>query len=120
MQVETWGLDSAPLIPLGATVTKAYWQVPGHYGSGENFETKDLALTYAIDNLRADIARHVGRKRSHPVAPLPENVTVDYRWELTSPGTGGSLDLVVQRNMYPTLADTEEALSLYNQFNLKE
>lgn len=118
MNVITTGLDSAPLIPVGSTLIAAYWTAPhGYVNPGESYETKDKALEAAIARMTEAVEAH-----SHSMnasVPLPEKITLDYRWTLGAPG-GGSTDLVAQRNVYASIADAEEALELYRRFTPRE
>lgn len=123
MNVTTTGLDSAPLIPIGATIKRAYWTAPTLYTTGASFETKDLALVHAIEEKLAAVRRHEAEWLSgvasgrHPL-PLPEHITIDFRWEFEYPG--GKVDLVVQRNTFPTIADAQESLELYRRYRVTE
>jgi len=115
------GLDSATLIPVGSVIKQAYWVATGTYTIGDRFDTLDLALEDAIRDTEMLVKRHNAHYLSLPgtkFLPLPERIIIDFRWDLGYPG-GGGIDLVAQRNEYPTLEDAREALALYRKFMVK-
>ena len=117
MQFTQTGLDSAPSFPIGSTLSAASWHVPTLYSAGIEFDTKELALIYALNEKESDILRHKTfyAMRGGFLFVFPEQITIDFRWTLAY--SGGSTDLVASRFVYPTLADAREALALIQCYN---
>lgn len=95
------GFDSASSIPEGAILSRAYWQVPGHYGEGPTSESCEAALASGLAH-----AKEMGYDR----------LTVDLRWKFEYPG-GGGLDAVAERTTYSTLADAQEHLDRIRRYS---
>ena len=116
MNITQTGISTATLIPVGATITAATWNVPTSYTEGFAFDTRELALIFAINQMVSAVEVHntFYAQRSGVTIPLPERITIDLRWTLSYPG--GSENLVAQRTEYATIADAREALALFRKF----
>jgi hypothetical protein len=88
MNIKTTGLDGAALIPIGATLVKAAWFIPGLYTEGAEYPSRLAALEY-IASLEPKSSK-----------------TLDLRWKLAYPNGGGQ-DLVIQRIVFGTMEDVQ-------------
>jgi hypothetical protein len=112
---------STGLIPVGATVTRIYWTVPGMYTVGSEHADHADALEQAVENLAQLIEQH---EKFYAKAdgtlpanflPLPERIFVAQRWAMAWKSASGSLgsgiDTEVQRFEYESLEEATRALS---------
>lgn len=103
-------------IPEGATIKRAYWALPDNGTIGPEFTDESAALRVAIDAKEAAVAKH---NEFYPNVltrmPLPETITLDYRWLMDYPG-GGSIDFDVSRFVYENLTEAREALNRLERF----
>lgn len=98
-------------IPVGATLARSYWAVPGHYGYGDEFDTEIEALEFAVVKREHEIA--AGRIDTS-LGDL--HITIDLRWSMTwtpNPAAGvhsAGSDFVAGRDIYKNLDDAKTAL----------
>ena len=115
MNITQTGISTATLVPVGTTITAATWNVPTSYTEGVAFDTRELALIFAINEMVSAVEVHNEFHFSKPFfVRLPERITIDLRWTLSYPG--GSENLVAQRTEYASIADAREALALFRKF----
>jgi hypothetical protein len=88
MNIKTTGLDAASLIPVGATLVKSAWFIPGLYHEGTEYPNRLAALEHLI-------SLEPGSSK-----------TLDLRWTLTYPNGGGQ-SLVAERIVFATTADVQ-------------
>ena len=113
------GLDDAPSIPAGATVTDATWHVAELYGPSLPFESERDAIAAGIaDRADRELVNRAARYPSEGAAylPLPERFSIDLRWRMEFPD-GGATEFTVRRTTYDTLADAREHLARIDYFN---
>lgn len=109
---KTTGLSGATLIPVGATIERAYWAVPTHYSAGSEYPTEVEAIEAAIAAWETSDAAHAAFHGPNRL-PLPQNLTVDLRWSLkwepshTTSHTSGT-DTVIRRTHYASVAEARE------------
>lgn len=100
MTVRRTGLDNAPLIPVGSTVTAATWHLAEHYGPGIARETERDAILAGIAMIEERIAKgtyHDGHSQ----------FSIDLRWKMAHP-EGGSTEFTVRRQTYDTVEEARE------------
>lgn len=95
---------SLRLIPEGATVTRTYLRIPGHYGIGPEFPNTAEGWAAAVKAARADKAARVAvltERQGDWSTPSEIDeiasrlVRVDLRWTIRHP-EGGSTDTVME------------------------
>lgn len=98
-------------IPVGATLARSYWAVPGHYGYGDEFATEIEALAFAVAKREHEIA--AGRIDTS-LGDI--HITIDLRWNMTwTPNRAAGIvssgsDFVAGRDTYKNLDDAKTAL----------
>lgn len=108
--MKTTGLDKAALIPVGATLTDAYWTVAPKHGRDQGHATQAEAIAEGLAYQQGLVDRHnAANQASGYHYPHPESFAVDLRWTLTYPA-GGGLDTVIERFTYESLADAQAHL----------
>lgn len=78
------------LIPAGSTIERVYWRVPGHYGYGDDFDSRDDAVraaqtkrTALVESLSKSLA---GYATPEQVAHTADVQTVlELRWVIKYP-----------------------------------
>lgn len=107
------GYDGAGTTPVGATVTRVYWVVPGHYGpsaSGVEHDTEADAIREAIERAEQFVSAHPG------TAPDP---VVDCRWTMKYPegsGPTSGIDCVMSRTTYEGVEQAREHLARIEKY----
>lgn len=126
MSLNITGLDQAPSIPIGATITRAYWTLPDHYTPGTEYDSEAAAIRGGLTRAEEQARRHT----EHYGTPQPEHgFSVDLRWEVTWPSTGKGitalvpstspqrLDTVARRVRYASTDEAREHLARIVQFH---
>lgn len=106
-------------IPLGATVDRIYWAVPGYGTTGIEFETEHEALAHALDTMKEIINQHIEHHGVADSANHPQTIYVDLRWHMTFPnqyGVTGS-DFVASRTTYDDIADAQSHLDRIKRYS---
>ena len=116
----TTGYRRAKNIEPGTTITRVYFCEPGQYtvsADGAEYATYEDALIGAIARHRAAEKKHRAAYAETPddrYLPLPEKFSIDCRWVMRKPeeaAVGGSLDEVISRTTYQTLAEGVDHLN---------
>ena len=114
MSIKTTGLDSAPLIPVGAVLDRVSWHVPSPAGhEGREFDTERAAIEHAVhvEHVRMDKHNAQGNYTE------PVRLFVDLRWHMKFPSTYGvtGMSFVARRSEY---AQVGEAIEHLNRIDL--
>lgn len=109
--MHTTGLDSATLIPEGATIRRRYWAVPDTYTVGPEFATEREAIEHGLIARREAInSDAAARGITVEQSLVPERFSVDLRWDMTYPA-GGGMDVIARRTTYGSLDEATEHLA---------
>jgi hypothetical protein len=103
---------TAKMVPVGATIKRAYWSAPrGYVNPGPEFTSEADALVHAITEVREAVAKHNAYYPNEATrVPLPERMSIDLRWEFSYP-EGGGVDTVVVRTEFKNITEAEEHLA---------
>lgn len=99
------GLDQAPQIPVGSTITTTGWHITEHYTVGDRYETEADALREAIRRVHLTMDEYNARGQAF----YGGQITIDLRWFVAFP-EGGGMDFPARRMHYPSVGQAQEHL----------